>query len=345
MLRLTVVFIFALFSRTFTNNVDINKQNNVKNAQHSVHEVNSESKGATEKASDTSTQHSSVHHSNDKPGISVNLVGEKVTDSNQFDLEKNSQPVSKQESGSIGEKRQQQPIHNVNGHVSEQSTLSSSSHQHSEHHVETSKSLNNANIKSSQPVRKQVSSSVQKPQVPDPYSFPIVYYDDRGHVVDRDIIVNMNFPDPFNFDTLDKTIVDRVIRKRIDAQNLITSVILRPEADGRVRMHVYRQKRLDSGEVSVNFEEHVENHPELVLNRNDINENEKKVLDDQMARPALREEGVHQEVPVNIETELNTEATDAESPEPGVSKEPTLEMTEEEKQGNCNIHHYSLNYL
>ena len=73
---------------------------------------------------------------------------------------------------------------------------------------------------------------------------------------------SMGLIDPIDYGQLDLDLVSDIFTKRSEDGTLRTIVLFLPEPSGRRKMHIHRQRILDSGDVWEDFEEHYEiGHP------------------------------------------------------------------------------------
>lgn len=165
---------------------------------------------------------------------------------------------------------------------------------------------------------------------------PFFYYDNVGNAIDRDVVVNMNFPNPINYDTIDNTIVEKVIIRRLDDKTLVTSVILWPDVHGVAKTHIYRQTRLDTGEFTLKHEDRVQvgNVKSTVQS---WNSQPKEVSvpshdDNNKAQSEERMEGLVTDFEDSSSDDVI--ADDAGAEELHNEPEPEVELTEEQKHGN-----------
>ena len=90
---------------------------------------------------------------------------------------------------------------------------------------------------------------------------------------------NEVFEDPINFQLLDESKVEKIIRRKVTDKERFTFIIYKADDFGQVKLEAYRQTLSDSGEVVLEFEEHQENIPELVTHQEVLDDIMKNFID------------------------------------------------------------------
>lgn len=98
--------------------------------------------------------------------------------------------------------------------------------------------------------------------------------------------VNILYPDPVDYRTLDKDQVDRILKQQINKVTLQTSIVYKPDKFGRIRMEKFTQTLLEDGDIALDYDEHHEMHPELVTHADQLEQakeadGEKEVSEDE----------------------------------------------------------------
>ena len=88
---------------------------------------------------------------------------------------------------------------------------------------------------------------------------------------------NLELADPIDFATLEGSEVDRVVRHQLDAVTMETSVVYKPDEYGRSKLEVYTQTQEENGDVTLNYDEYFEMHPELVTHKEELKDAETKM--------------------------------------------------------------------
>ncbi len=151
--------------------------------------------------------------------------------------------------------------------------------------------------------------------------------------------VDHGFPNPVDYNKIDIERIDRVLRKKPSDNERETSIIYKPDQFGQMKMEVYKQTRLENGQVETEYEEHYETIHELVEHRDEVQEFERKVKSGEIK---VNSDGIIDDAAATVESgdeddgapEIKMAHLGRTDPAP-VSDDiqEELEMTEEERQG------------
>jgi len=134
-----------------------------------------------------------------------------------------------------------------------------------------------------------------------------------------------------------------VIKEQPSHDVLVTTVIYRADKFGRVKMEQYTQTRLADGQITLDYSEHYETHPERVTHRDVLDAHpEVSAAESQPPQVVVTSSAGEQEQSKHSDSQTDAdkeEGTDGLSDADG--KE---ELTEEEKKGLC-LHIFEYKYF
>lgn len=133
------------------------------------------------------------------------------------------------------------------------------------------------------------------------------------------------FQDPINFELLDESKVDKIIRRRVSDVERYTFIFYKADDFGEVKLEAYRQTISESGEVILEFEEHREMIPELVTHKDVLD----AVMQGFVDKRTLEEKTMYEDLTQDDQQDIVNE-------DEGVGDENEL-LSEDEQQGQNHI--------